>query len=153
MTNFTYYSDWAGFNIPSSVLFPFKQGKFKNLTKDEKNFLHLFEKMTGNFYIIGSYGKNDRSVEVFNHELAHAFYFLNKKYKEKVDRFLKQNIGSLRKFEDTLLTMGYCKEVVLDELNAYLSTGYDVYINDGALEKLANVLKQMFEEEKVKTLK
>jgi len=40
---FTYYSDWNGFNIPSYVLRPFYENKFKNLSEAEKNILNIFK--------------------------------------------------------------------------------------------------------------
>src|SRR3990167_8171616 len=49
---FTYYEDWAGFNIPSEVLEPFYEGKFNPLADYEQKFLDLFkEKRDGKFYV------------------------------------------------------------------------------------------------------
>jgi len=40
---FTYYTDWNGFNIPSYVLQPFRDGKFNPLSEQERKFLDIFK--------------------------------------------------------------------------------------------------------------
>src|SRR5690242_20121476 len=67
---FTYYQDWAGFNVPSTALQPFYEGKFDPLLEKEKRLLRLFKRLRGRFYVIGVYDSGD-----LTHELAHALYF------------------------------------------------------------------------------
>ena len=51
---FTYCQDWSGFNIPSWVLEPFRNGGFDPLTDKEKNLLNFFKNIHDSFYIIGA---------------------------------------------------------------------------------------------------
>src|SRR5687767_6039954 len=39
---FTYYEDWAGFNVPSTALAAFYQGKFDPLLRKEQRLLKMF---------------------------------------------------------------------------------------------------------------
>jgi len=59
-----------------------------------------------------------------NHELAHGLYHVNLKYKVSTYELV---LGLSKKiFEDMeriLLNMGYCDDVVCDEIQAYMSTG------------------------------
>lgn len=123
---FSYYTDWGGFNIPSKILKPFYKNKFKNLSKREKDFLHLFSNKRGKFYIIGTYGNDLDNLECLKHELAHAFYYIDDEYKKSVNKlcksFTKANIAYY-----ALLKVGYCKHVLMDELNAYTATGERIF--------------------------
>ncbi len=54
--NFTYYEDWAGFNVPSTAMQPFYEGKFDPLSEKERQLLQLFEgTLSERFYVIGVY--------------------------------------------------------------------------------------------------
>lgn len=112
----TYYQDWKGFNFPSKVLLPFRQGLFDPLTNYEISFLNLLKYRHDDFYIIGA---NDDSI--IRHELAHALYYCSDQYKKEIDRFLSNNKKSLYKIKRYLLTKGYCKEVLNDEIQAYIT--------------------------------
>lgn len=119
----TYHRDWIGFNIPSSVLTPFRQGLFDPLTKHEQELLDLFRYRYDNFYIIGA--QND---SVLRHELAHALYSSNIKYKSSIDTFISKNKSHLRKISKYIIDKGYCKDVLNDEIQAYITDNEDEYI-------------------------
>src|SRR5580704_15894322 len=51
--NFTYYQDWTGFNVPSTALRPFYDGRFDPLSEKEKRLLRLFKGLRKPFYVIG----------------------------------------------------------------------------------------------------
>jgi hypothetical protein len=112
----TYAKDWVGFNFPSYVLDPFRQGLFDPLTKYEQAVIDLFRYRTNNFYIIGS-----NSDEVTKHELHHALYYYSTEYKTHIDKiFQKSKNLSVKQAISKLLNKGYHKEVVYDELQAYI---------------------------------
>jgi hypothetical protein len=112
---FTYYKDWDGFNIPSNVLNPFKEGKFNPLTEKEKKLLCLFKNVKGKFYIIAYHGGGHH---LLGHELAHALFHTNEIYKNKVLKVLKRY--NLKKVEKELLSIGgYGKHILKDEIQAY----------------------------------
>jgi hypothetical protein len=121
---FTYFSDWEGFNFPSYVLKPFYEGKFDVLTTREKQVLDLF---TGkkNFYVIGTYKSDSHrdNKSTKKHEIAHAMFYLNKKYRASVEKELSKI--DLRPICRYLKRIGYHKEVFVDECHAYLLTEPD----------------------------
>lgn len=139
---YTYADDWSGFNFPDYVLKPFINGLFDPLTKVEKKIVKLFRYRTDKFYVIGS--ANDSDKEVFPHELAHAIYYTNDKYREKVNSHLQQyNLHSLKNW---LKSKGYCEEVLDDECNAYLACDTNLLDEEGVEypEQLQSVLEKLF---------
>lgn len=112
----SYHLHWVGFNFPSSVLIPFKEGLFDPLTIEEQRLLDLFRYRNDKFYIIGAQNNN-----VLRHELSHALYASNPKYKLEIDSFLQKNQKKLRETNKYILQKGYCKEVLNDEIQAYIT--------------------------------
>jgi len=129
---FTYLTDWSGFNLPSSVLTPFVDGKFDPLSAEERGLVDHFVREQNlspgesreehhPFYLIGTYGKfgfADKST--VKHELCHALFHLDQGYNEQVKEVLKDK--DLTKFEAYLRKLGYGDNVLLDEINAYVVT-------------------------------
>lgn len=117
---FTYYSDWSGFNIPSYILKQFYNGKFNPLSKKEINFLKLFNKLNGEFYIIGTYG----TKRALKHEIAHGLFYINKKYKREVLKVLSRVNNEVQNKINKYLSSsgGYHKNSWKDETHAYLLT-------------------------------
>jgi len=114
--NFTYYQDWAGFNVPSTALQPFYDGKFDPLTRKEKRLLQLFKNLRGRFYAIGIYDSDAKGS--LTHELAHAFFFTDAAYRQAVRQAISGYDTSA--LEKQLARMGYAKHVIPDEVQAYL---------------------------------
>lgn len=119
--SFTYYQDWAGFNIPSYVLLPFFSGAFSGFTTREREFLKLFKECTGQYYIIGIKKGEARTLK---HELMHALYYTNPKYRQSVERILDSGPGLLP-ISVYIKNLGYHDEVLRDETHAYLVTCQD----------------------------
>ncbi|MCH7952046.1 ABC transporter ATP-binding protein [Patescibacteria group bacterium] len=118
---FTYYQDWGGFNIPSSVLRPFYQGKFDPLSLKEKKLLDLFsDKKTRRFYIIGTYGRVGE--QLLRHEIAHGLFYINSEYKKETLKILKNVDKNTRvKIKNYLSSSGgYHPEVWIDETHAHI---------------------------------
>jgi len=122
--DFTYYTDWSGFNIPSYVLAPFYEGKFNPLSESEKQILELFRDVSQTFYIIGVYGMPDEKQmkHLLEHEIAHGLFYTEPTYKKKVLKILeKYNLEGLK---DWLRSLGgYHEEVLLDEVHAFGLSG------------------------------
>lgn len=114
---FSYYTDWNGFNIPSKVLNPFYDGKFNPLSVKEKKLLNLFKDEKGKFYIIGVH-LNDGEVYALCHELAHALFYINKKYRGEM-LALEKKYKFDKIAESFVKTGGYHKSVFEDEFQAY----------------------------------
>ncbi len=64
---FTYYQDWAGFNIPSYVLSPFYRGEFDPLSEQEAVILRMFRNEQEPFYIIGIHAQARKLEALLRH--------------------------------------------------------------------------------------
>ncbi|MFN9957394.1 MAG: hypothetical protein ACK55I_30175 [bacterium] len=115
-----YQSTWIGFNFPSRVLIPFKEGLFDPLTPEENRLLELLRYRKEEFYIIGA-----QNNSVLRHELSHALYASNPKYKAEIDNFLYKHKSKLTKTNQYILNKGYCKDVLNDEIQAYITDNDD----------------------------
>jgi hypothetical protein len=117
---FTYFEDWNGFNVPGDVVLNFNF-LFQDITKKEEKILNKIDySKAEDFYILGVVKGDEETIQ---HEIAHAFYYLNKEYKKEMNNLLKQMPKRMRKrIEKELLSIGYCKQVLKDEIQAYLST-------------------------------
>lgn len=118
-----YSNVWVGFNFPSLVLIPFKQGLFDPLTEEEKTLLNLLKYRNDDYYIIGAQTKS-----VLRHELSHAMYGYYQKYKEEIDQFIWENSSKFRKIKKYIIDKGYHKNVINDEIQAYVTDNDDSYI-------------------------
>ncbi len=115
---FTYARDWYGFNIPASVLEPFRQGQFNPLTVKEQNLLKLCGKADAGSYIIGVTPNAEYFQETIRHEFVHGAFHVNSFYRDEVkecvlDSRIKEVAMGLKK-------MGYHQDVFADEANAYV---------------------------------
>ena len=90
-----------------------------------------FKEILSGTYIIGTNKQDKGRLASVNHELCHAFYTLYPKYRKRCMRLLKSLCHSIegqlirKRAENKLVDLGYCQDVVADELQAYFSTaGY-----------------------------
>lgn len=115
--NFTYYSDWSGFNLPISYVK--RLSRFKNKTKKEKALLESVRDISKG-YLIAIYKQDPEKLETFYHEFSHNLFNLNKDY-----RFLSTcQVYSLDKkilerISRSLKNNGYCDKVLIDEIVAF----------------------------------
>lgn len=145
--HFTYYTDWAGFNVPSYVFEPFYEGKFDPLLVCEQKLLDGLEQYRGKkFYVIGSSLQDKGTIE---HELSHALWYTNDEYREAQEEILEQMTPKSREaIRKWLLDMGYCEDVVLDETCAYTVTDYiqccDIGEFDTANKHVVDKLQEVY---------
>ncbi len=118
---FTYPKDWTGFNIPSSVINNVISLGFTDSNKYDKEMMDISNNINEEkYYLIGSVNKD----ATFNHELSHAFYFLDPEFKDKMDQLtVNMDISIKEKFFEYLSSLGYCEKVLMDECQAFLATG------------------------------
>lgn len=146
---FTYAFDWSGFNIPLPIAWECYEGKDKapkkgyngvrsmpdnwkskwdETMKDivwlvDSRMFHKKSKRDNNAYIIGA---KDMEGDTFQHEVAHGLYYTNKEYKELMDEITQTiPLKDYTKFHQNLLDMGYTESVIDDEIQAYLTWGWD----------------------------
>lgn len=140
---FSFFEDWAGFNIPSSVLKPFRKGKFDPLSRKERALLDVVNGAPEPFYVIGCAEEDDGMVA---HEFVHGLFFTAPKYRADVLACIRQLRGTkpMRRMRKRLRKMGYCTAVLDDEHNAYLVTGLYGTLKDRRLRKASCQLKAVF---------
>ncbi len=140
---FTYPDDWSGFNIPGKTIVDFFRlfdinqmpHKIRPMERILQRAIELagviprlvdgrfcWDLTTGNdFCVIGTI--ESVKPDVLKHECRHALYYLYPTYREAVVKCIaKYPLIGLRKH---LRKMGYCAEVVTDEVNAYVTSGLD----------------------------
>ena len=121
---FTYPGEWMGFNIPGDNLLKCIEGVRRGNEYDieMKKVVRLIRRDTlGKCYLLGV---DNLSGGLMDHELAHAFYYLDRKYRIEMNKLaLGVSKKKLEKMNKLLLGWGYREEVLLDELQAYLGTG------------------------------
>ena len=135
--SFSYFTDWGGFNLPCHAIDSFEDVFGRKLLEKEKQVLKLIRKtlkkngyVSGDrFYVIGTFGGVE-SEEIVEHEIAHALFHLSPEYKKSVLEYIDFKIcdATFGKMRKVLLDKGYCEDVVLDEIQAYLSTGTSDYV-------------------------
>lgn len=125
--NFTYTTDWEGFNVPGNIVrkfFKLESPFWRDMLCKETILYNNMEDVIRSgkrFYLIGT--SDEDGHDAIDHEYAHGFWYLNRYYKAEqqyvLDSISKKTFGQL---EERLLKKGYRKSVVLDELQAYFST-------------------------------
>jgi len=134
---FTYPRDWCGYNIPSDSFNKCLKGVFDlkvTLTPYDESMLEIKHAINEDlklvthpdpskekFYIIGT---DDIDGDIMAHEIAHALFFMDKDYKKEMTKLVSDL--AMRKYNglcNVLLKLGYRKEVLVDEIQAFLSTG------------------------------
>ncbi len=131
---FTYAFDWGGFNIPLKTAWDC----YEKLKEYESPYDEVMDKIIGtielkmfnkkntrnwNAYIIGA---DSTESDTFDHEICHGLYATNKEYKTLVDEITETiEWQDYLKFEKNLLDMGYTAAVIPDEIQAYLTSGWE----------------------------
>src|SRR3989338_6251400 len=116
--SFSYAKDWYGFNIPATVLAPFRKGDFNPLTSLEKRLLEICKEAGSDSYVIGVTPSAEYFKETIRHEFVHGAFYTNAKYREEVISCISR--FSVKPINKALRKMGYCDDVVIDETNAYI---------------------------------
>jgi hypothetical protein len=143
--SFSYSRDWYGFNIPGTVLTPFKNGDFNPLTPYEQKLIDFCSSVDGDSYIIGATSSVEYFKETVQHEFVHGVFYTNPEYRKEI-------IGCIRDFNiepvyKGLVKMGYCDDVLVDETNAYILVEPNTiqeYSSVGSTKKLREQLDKIF---------
>jgi hypothetical protein len=121
--NFYYPSDWGGFNIPVEII-----NKVRSAGISDPNHYDSF--MWGIYGFIngcdpGSYLIGITDVcQLREHELTHAMYYIDDEYRAATTHiFDRTPIELITALSDALLNEGYAPITVMDEIQAYITTG------------------------------
>lgn len=134
---FSYLTDWSGFNVPGNVVDKFFDLFDDLLDKEIDLWNQIIEEtqkeggmLNGKYYVIGTY-----SADCIDHEHCHALWYLYTKFRKQSKAVIAKLPSALRKATNKHLTdAGYCKGVLEDETNAYLSTSTMWDIHEDILE-------------------
>jgi len=137
---FSYYEDWAGFNVPSTAFQAFYEGKFDPLSEKEQQLLGLFRGMRERFYVIGVYDAGEKHS--LTHELAHALYFIDEEYRRAVQQALSRY--NTRALARKIARAGYAQHVIRDEIQAYIVEPSGELGPSRALKPLQRELRALF---------
>jgi hypothetical protein len=141
---FTYYTDWNGFNIPSYVLKPFYSGKFDPISEQERQFSEIFKDEPEPFYVIGIHKEIKKLNEFIKHEIAHGLFYTDKNYKSEVLAVLSQfDIEPLK--VELRSKAGYHEQVLEDECHAY-SIDSVKKLKTSIPKEQSNKLRQIYRE-------
>ena len=119
---FTYTIDWAGFNIPGSIIMDVREAGIKDPNQYDKIMGDVYSVCCSEpFYLIGTVGGSD----VLDHEMAHGYFYTDLSYRREMKRLVSSLPSKLKKQLHKVLTkMGYAKQVHDDEIQAYFATGF-----------------------------
>jgi len=144
--SFSYSKDWYGFNIPGTVLAPFKNGDFNPLTLSEKQLVDFCADADKNSYIIGVTPSAEYFKETVQHEFVHGAFYTNPEYRNEAAGCIKN--FNIKPVSNGLAKMGYCDDVIIDETNAYVLVEPDTiqeYSSLGNTKKLRDQLDKIFD--------
>lgn len=120
---FTYYSDWNGFNVPGNVADKFLE--IFNIDFMEQYLVDTIREHRdsyGQYYVIGTHTQGEATV--IDHELSHAFWYLDPAYRKLAQHLADMELPIIfhALASNALKKMGYHEDVLDDEITAYLST-------------------------------
>jgi len=162
--NFTYSTDWNGFNVPGNIVrkfFSFNETNFMSSPSFKERWLHTALINTGilrsekDFYLLGTHTEKiekkeaDGAIsislrdEALDHELAHAFWYLDSDYqKAQIENLAILSKKTTREIHEALEWLGYAEEVFSDEAQAYLSTSDSEDLEDSFEGNWPNIPKK-----------
>jgi len=124
--NFTYLSDWGGFNIKGYSIQEFYElfHYHDDLSNKELKLLELLDKKISDwrdrdFYLIALH------EDIYlKHEIAHGMWHLNKEYQNEMRKNIRNMDSSIKdQVISTLKEWGYGRSCMYDEIHAYMCTG------------------------------
>lgn len=141
---FSYPKDWSGFNLPVKIaLNCYKKNKLES--PYDNLFTSILKKVDKNGYLIGI---DKIGTSIYFHELCHGLYYTNFRYKNEMDSLTESLSKNTRnKFANNLVSKGYCKNVIDDEIQAYSATECNSAISKGItnIKKIHKQYKNVLE--------
>lgn len=122
-----YPKRWSGFNVPVDCFKLFFKGMFDPLYASEASLLQAVKSKKGIKYVIGLCSKDKEFHQTRRHELAHAMFATNAKYRKKVEYIIKSYDNA--DLEAFILNLGYSELVLIDEINSYIVADSE-YLDD-----------------------
>jgi hypothetical protein len=113
---------WDGFNVPVSAFAPFFDGRFDDLNAQERALLRIVRRLPRRAYVVAT--AKDSGGHILAHEVVHGLFACLPAYRAEVTHVIRAAMrrGEARNIVAALLRMGYGKQTLVDEINAYLMT-------------------------------
>lgn len=134
--SFSYPIDFCGFNIPSYAIYNIliNQEYVGNLNIYDELMLTIYNRIAEDmgiteysdpnfkFYLIGTPKMKSSTLK---HEIAHGLFYLNDEYRNGCLSLIKKHLSKdqVKSFKKVLKEYHYSGDVMLDEIQAYTSTG------------------------------
>ena len=130
----SYFTDWSGFNVPSSAISLFMDKFGYSLNVKENALMVPLMSMVAprleanpnyRYYLIGTYGMK---TDTINHELCHAYWFIDPEYRQQkialIEKHYPMGSEEYKSLADGLIELGYAddEEILDDEIQAFAST-------------------------------
>ncbi len=129
---FNYPSDWVGYNVPGKILESCSKHVLDPSTDVTPTpYDHIMAdiireikgQIKGNrkYYVLGV---DTFDSTIMDHEICHGLYYVDPKYAKGVKELIAtipQKVYS--EMKEALIELGYCEDVIDDEMQAFLSTG------------------------------
>jgi hypothetical protein len=125
---FSYHEDFAGYNVPCDTIEACK-AKIPDLNIYDMIMFSVtdtIKKLVGDspYYLIGIDQDNGDDPSLIFHEVAHGLWFSDPDYKNKMTEQINNMDPKVKdKMIDKIKAYGYCDNVYMDELQAYMATG------------------------------
>lgn len=148
--SFSYPLDWGGFNLKGSTIKELFDLGIDDFNVYDSIIKEIHDKIineigSSQYYLMGA----DSNKSTIKHEICHALYFLEKNYKKTVDSILKKLTTTIyNKLKQSLLDIGYCRDVIQDEIQAYLTIDHRtllkrIKITDKEAKDLAQIITNL----------
>lgn len=147
--HFSYPEDWSGFNVPSHIIESCIGGIFRSSSEFKptpydyvmSNIITSVREEIGpdsKYYLIGV---DKFKGKVMNHEIAHGLYYIDPGYKQECLKLIENlNESVYKELSSIISKMGYSKDVIDDEIQAYLST--EIYGPMSKIPKIISIAKK-----------
>ena len=143
---FTYGSDWSGFNIPSTILeecmFNVEEDDINTYDKIMLSIISTIKESEGNhnYYLLGV---DELSNSLLEHEFAHAMWFTLPEYKSAMTQLNNECDKVVKDSMFKCITeYGYADHVLPDELQAYMSTGLGFKMKEINIDNIDEWMKK-----------
>lgn len=123
-----YFHRWVGFNIPGDVFTQWAVAFTDKSAREQALSDAIMAKISPGvkFYVLAV---KDQATDVKDHEIAHALYYINNRYRAEMDALNSSAAGEIKASMVAVLTqLGYSATVHDDELQAYLATSDYTYM-------------------------
>jgi len=132
---FSYPKDFVGFNLPLIVA-----KKCYEINEVETPYDEEMKSIIDSLFVNGErgylIGAESLKGFTFEHEMAHALYYVDDQYREEMDELTRSlPRQTFLTFKRNLAKVGYCSSVLMDEVQAYMSNEINPKLCKGVRSK------------------